>query len=119
VGRFETGWLANEDNLAALADPPGAGIDRVHARRQPTTIVLDMDSSVSETHGAPSTSRGASLDGPPLFLEHVKLVGSLSHREARGLGGQQSHIRAFGSCWWRVVWRGVMSHMNPLCPITP
>ena len=52
MGRFETGWLTSEANLAALADLSGAWIDRVHARRPQTTIVLDMDSSVSETHGA-------------------------------------------------------------------
>jgi Transposase DDE domain group 1 len=52
MGRFETGWLTGQSNLAALADLSGAWIDRVHARRPQTTIVLDMDSSVSETHGA-------------------------------------------------------------------
>jgi hypothetical protein len=52
MGRFETGWLTSEVNLAALADLSGTWIDRVHARRPQTTIVLDMDSSVSETHGA-------------------------------------------------------------------
>ena len=52
MGRFETGWLTSETNLAALAGPSGAWIDRVHARRPQTTIVLDMDSSVSETRGA-------------------------------------------------------------------
>src|ERR671933_2927040 len=52
MGRFETEWLAGEANLAASADLSGAWIDRVHARRPQTTIVLDMDSSVSETHGA-------------------------------------------------------------------
>ena len=52
MGRFETGWLTSEANFAALADLSGAWIDRVHARRPQTTIVLDMDSSVSETHGA-------------------------------------------------------------------
>jgi len=52
MGRFETGWLTIKANLVALADLSGAWIDRVHARRPQTTIVLDMDSSVSETHGA-------------------------------------------------------------------
>jgi hypothetical protein len=52
MGRFETGWLTSEANLNALAGLSGAWIDRVHARRPQTTIVLDMDSSVSETHGA-------------------------------------------------------------------
>ena len=32
-------------------DLSGAWIDRVHARRPPDGIVLDMDSSVSETYG--------------------------------------------------------------------
>ncbi len=52
MGRFETAWLTSEANVAALADLSGAWIDQVHARRPQTTIVLDMDSSVSETHGA-------------------------------------------------------------------
>jgi hypothetical protein len=33
MGRFETGWLATEANLTALADLSGVWIDRVHARR--------------------------------------------------------------------------------------
>jgi Transposase DDE domain group 1 len=52
MGRFETAWLTSEANLAVLADLSGAWIDRVHARRPQSTVVLDMDSSVSETHGA-------------------------------------------------------------------
>jgi hypothetical protein len=52
MGRFETGWLTGQSNLAALADLSGAWIDRVHARKPQNTVVLDMDSSVSETHGA-------------------------------------------------------------------
>src|ERR671919_1245857 len=51
MGRFETEWLATETNLAALADLSGAWIDRVHERRPPDGIVLDMDSSESPTHG--------------------------------------------------------------------
>jgi hypothetical protein len=52
MGRFETGWLSSNVNLTALADLSGSWIDRVHARKPQTAIVLDMDSSVSETHGA-------------------------------------------------------------------
>ncbi|MCZ8036391.1 MAG: IS1380 family transposase [Novosphingobium sp.] len=51
MGRFETRWLTGERNLAALADLSGQWIDRVHARRPPRGVVLDMDSSVSPTHG--------------------------------------------------------------------
>ena len=36
---------------SALADLPGQWIDRVHGRRPPRGIVLDMDSSVSPTYG--------------------------------------------------------------------
>ena len=51
MGRFETRWLTAERNLAALADLSGQWIDRVHGRRPPRGIVLDMDSSVSPTYG--------------------------------------------------------------------
>lgn len=52
MGRFETEWLTGGANLAALSDLSGAWVDRVHERRPQKVIVLDMDSSVSETHGA-------------------------------------------------------------------
>ena len=51
MGRFETKWLSRGENLAALADLPGQWIDKVHQRRPPKTIVLDMDSSESPTYG--------------------------------------------------------------------
>jgi hypothetical protein len=51
IGRFETRWLATEKNLSALADLSGRWVDRVHSRRPPRGILLDMDSSVSPTHG--------------------------------------------------------------------
>jgi hypothetical protein len=51
MGRFETRWLAADKNLSALTDLSGQWIDRVHARRPPRGVVLDMDSSVSPTHG--------------------------------------------------------------------
>jgi hypothetical protein len=51
MGRFETKWLSRPENLAALADLPGQWIDKVHRRRPPKTIVLDMDSSESPTYG--------------------------------------------------------------------
>lgn len=51
MGRFETEFLATDDNLAALNDLGGTWIDRVHDRRPPKTIILDMDSSVSPTFG--------------------------------------------------------------------
>jgi hypothetical protein len=51
MGRFETKWLSRPENLAALADLPGQWIDKVHQRRPPRIVVLDMDSSESPTYG--------------------------------------------------------------------
>ncbi len=51
MGRFETEWLATEENLAALTNLSGFWIDRVHERKKPKIIILDMDSSESPTHG--------------------------------------------------------------------
>ena len=56
MGRFETQWLAAPENLSALADLSGQWIDLVHRRRPPRGIVLDMDSSVSPTHGEQENS---------------------------------------------------------------
>ena len=51
MGRFETRWLTAQKNLSALVDLSGRWIDQVHGRRPPRGVVLDMDSSVSPTHG--------------------------------------------------------------------
>src|SRR4249919_2136605 len=51
MGRFETQWLAAPANLSALADLSGQWVNLVHSRRPLRGIVLDMDSSVSPTHG--------------------------------------------------------------------
>jgi hypothetical protein len=56
MGRFETRWLTAGKNLLALTDLSGQWIDRVHARRPPRGILLDMDSSVSPTHGEQENS---------------------------------------------------------------
>ena len=51
MGRFETEVLTTKENQAALAQLSGKWIDRVRKARKLTRIVLDMDSSVSETYG--------------------------------------------------------------------
>jgi len=51
MGRLKTGTLALPENRAAQADLNGAWIDRVHDRKGLKFIVLDMDRSVSPTHG--------------------------------------------------------------------
>ena len=73
MGRFETRWLIADQNLLALADLSARWIDRVHARRPPKGIILNMDSSVSPTHGEQESSvwnghYGCTCYYHPLFL---------------------------------------------------
>ena len=51
MGRFETELLANNENLAALADLSGMWIDRVHDHDPPRARGARHDSSVSPTFG--------------------------------------------------------------------
>jgi len=51
MGRFETEVLTQPRNLAALTDLSGQWIDTVHRRKPTREIILDLDSSVSETYG--------------------------------------------------------------------
>ena len=72
MGRFETELLATDENVEALVDMNGVWIDKVHDRHPPKMIILDMDSSVSPTHGE---QEGTAYNGHfgctcyhPLFL---------------------------------------------------
>ena len=72
MGRFETELLASDENFSALTDLSGVWIDRVHDRRPPKMIILDLDSSVSPTYG---DQEGTAYNGHfgctcyhPLFL---------------------------------------------------
>ncbi|MEE1562763.1 MAG: IS1380 family transposase, partial [Alphaproteobacteria bacterium] len=72
MGRFETKVLATDANVEALTNMNGVWIDKVHDRHPPTMIILDMDSSVSPTHGE---QEGTAYNGHfgctcyhPLFL---------------------------------------------------
>lgn len=51
MGRFETEVLTQAKNLAALMELSGKWIAQVQQRRPIDRIILDLDSSVSETHG--------------------------------------------------------------------
>jgi len=72
VGRFETGILSTKGNLTALMNLSGRWIDQVHRRRPLKELILDLDSSVSETYGR---QQGTAYNGHfectcyhPLFL---------------------------------------------------
>ena len=51
VARFETETLATRANLGRLMGLSGRWIDLAHRNRKLSNLVLDMDSSVSETYG--------------------------------------------------------------------
>ena len=72
VGRFETETLNTNSNLTALMNLSGEWIDKVHQRKPPKLLILDLDSSVSETYGR---QEGTAYNGHfecncyhPLFL---------------------------------------------------
>ena len=72
VGRFETEILSARRNLTSLMNFSGQWIDRVHLRQPLRELILDMDSSVSETYGE---QEGSAYNGHfgctcyhPLFL---------------------------------------------------
>jgi hypothetical protein len=51
LARFETETLSSQANLRRLMDLSGRWIERANRQRKPARLVLDMDSSVSETYG--------------------------------------------------------------------
>jgi hypothetical protein len=51
MGRFETEVLTQSKNLTALMECSGKWIEHLQQRRPIDRIILDLDSSVSETHG--------------------------------------------------------------------
>ena len=72
MARFETETLSTKENLKHLMDLPGKWIDNAHRHRTLTKLILDMDSSVSETYGQ---QEGTAYNGyfectcyHPLFL---------------------------------------------------
>ena len=72
VGRFETEMLSGRHNLMALMNLSGQWIDKVHWHQPLRELILDMDSSVSETYGE---QEGSAYNGHfgctcyhPLFL---------------------------------------------------
>jgi hypothetical protein len=75
VGRRETDILSTKENLTMLMNLSGRWIDTVRERRPLKTLILDMDSSVSETYGS---QEGTAYNGHfecmcyhPLFLFNV------------------------------------------------
>ena len=85
IARFETETLSSPTNLNRLMDLSGQWIDHAHRHRKLTRLVLDMDSSVSETYGR---QQGTAYNGHfgctcyhPLFL--FNQFGDLERTTAR------------------------------------
>ncbi len=51
MSRFESKMLSSSENLTALMNLSGTWIDSVHECSSLDKLILDLDSSVSETHG--------------------------------------------------------------------
>jgi len=60
MGRFETELLTQPNNLKTLRNLPGMWVDRVRRYQPLKKLILDMDSSVSPTHG---TQEGSAYNG--------------------------------------------------------
>src|SRR4051794_29707090 len=72
MARFETETLSTQESLKHLMDLSGQWIDQAHQHRKLSKLILDMDSSVSETYGH---QEGSAYNGHfactcyhPLFL---------------------------------------------------
>src|ERR1019366_10795346 len=52
MGRFETEVMTQTDNLGSLVSLSGQWIDRIAERRPMTAVILDMDSTLSQTFGS-------------------------------------------------------------------
>jgi hypothetical protein len=72
MARFETETFSTKENLKHLMDLSGQWLDQAHQHRKLTKLILDMDSSVSETYGH---QEGSTYNGHfgctcyhPLFL---------------------------------------------------
>ena len=99
VGRFETEILSTQNNLKKLMDLSGKWIDMVHQRQPLKELILDLDSSVSETYGK---QEGTAYNGHfecncyhPLFL--FNQLGDLERCMLR----RGKHASA--KFWWRVL----------------
>jgi Transposase DDE domain group 1 len=109
VGRFETEILSTKENLTALMNLSGQWIDKVHRRKPLKELILDMDSSVSETYGK---QEGTAYNGHfecicyhPLFL--FNQLGDLEWAMLR----RGNHASAK---FWRRVLLPVIERYRPL-----
>ena len=111
MGRFETEILAAPKNLRMLMDLPGRWIDRVREQKPLKKIILDVDSSVSETYGR---QEGSAYNGHfectcyhPLFC--FNHLGDLERALLRN-----GNVASADD--WRLVVEPVVAHYRDLDP---
>jgi hypothetical protein len=108
MGRFETPVARCRKEPVGLTELSGQWIDRVHARVHPSGIVLDMDSSVSPTHGEQEMSvwngHYACTCYHPLFLFNQSAIWNAA-RFAR----QRCTVGMDGEMCWSRSWRAIVA----------
>src|SRR5499425_2523630 len=99
MARFETETLSTNENLKHLMDLSGKWIDQARQHRKLTKLILDMDSSVSETYGH---QQGSAYNGHfgctcyhPLFLFNQ-------------FGDLERVLQRRGNCGSAKFWRRVL-----------
>jgi Transposase DDE domain group 1 len=101
MGRFETEWLASEANLAALAGQSGAWIDRVHGRRPPDGIILDMDSSESRPTASRRARPGTATSAATVITRSLCSTSSATSSAVPCGPATSTAPKAGGRCWSR------------------
>jgi len=109
MSRFKTEILTRQEHREALAGLSGKWINRVMRRRRTGEIILDMDSSVSETYG---TQEGSAYNGrgtaeQPFDVAHGKEAKQVPRlRDGRGCRVRGLWITrcAFNSSAWHTTW---------------
>jgi hypothetical protein len=101
MGRFETKWLSRPENLVAIADLPGKWIDKVHTRRPPRIIVLDMDSSESPTYGEQEGSATTAISAAPVITRCLCSTSSAMSSDAPCARATCTAPTARARCWNR------------------
>jgi DDE family transposase len=101
MGRFETKWLSRPENLGALADLAGQWINKVHQRRPPRIIVLDMDSSENPTYGEQEGSAYNGHFGCTCYTRCSCSTSLATSSGARFDPGTCTALTAGGRCWSR------------------
>jgi hypothetical protein len=114
MAHFETQVLTRPGNLAALMDLPGKWIDQAQHRRPLDRIILDLDSSVSQTYGK---QEGSAYNGyfecdcyHPLFCFNQD--GDLERCLLRNGNVASAHD-------WRSVLEPVVARYRPRNPRNP